>query len=176
VINGFKSAITLSVTGLPTGVTAKFSPASIASPGTGSSTLILTAVAGKVAGAYALTVTASGGGVTKTQTLSLMVIGPDFTVILGGTNVIVARGGSVPITITTAVVDGFKAAVALSVSGAPSGVTASFAPTSIASPGSGSSTLTLKVASSAAVKTSTLTVSASGGGVTHTQTLSLTVK
>jgi hypothetical protein len=175
VINGFKSAITLSVTGLPTGVTAKFSPASIASPGTGSSTLTLTAVAGKVAGAYALTVTASGG-VTKTQTLSLMVIGSDFTLTLGGTKVIVARGGSVPITITTAVVDGFKAAVALSVSGAPSGVTASFAPTSIASPGSGSSKLTLKVASSAAVKTSTLTVSASGGGVTHTQTLSLTVK
>jgi len=175
-MNGFKAAIAFSVTGLPTGVTAKFAPTSIASPGTGSSTLTLTAAATAVGGTFSLTVHATGGGVTKTEALSLTVIGPTFTLTLGGTKVMVARGGSIPVTVSTAGVNGFKSAVTLSVSGLPKGVTGSFAPASIATPGSGSSTLTLKVASTAAAATSTLTVTASGGGVTKTQTLSLTVQ
>ena len=175
-INGFKSPIALSVSGLPSGVTAKFAPASIASPGPGSSTLTLAAAAGKVSGVYPLTVTGSGGGVTKTQTLSLTIVGPNFTLTLGSTKVIEARGRAMPITVSTAGINGFKSAIALSVSGLPKGVTASFVPGSVASPGSGSSTLTLKVASSAAVGASTLTVTATGGGVTKTLTLSLTVQ
>ncbi len=175
-INGFKSPIALSVSGLPSGVTAKFAPASMASPGPGSSTLTLAAAAGKVSGVYPLTVTGSGGGVTKRQTLSLTIVGPNFTLTLGSTNVIEARGGAMPITVSTAGINGFKSAIALSVSGLPKGVTASFVPGSVASPGSGSSTLTLKAASSAAVGASTLTVTATGGGVTKTLTLNLTVQ
>jgi len=129
-----------------------------------------------VSGVYPLTVTGSGGGVTKTQTLSLTIVGPNFTLTLGSTKVIEARGGAMPITVSTAGINGFKSTIALSVSGLPKGVTASFVPGSVASPGSGSSTLTLKAASSAAVGASTLTVTATGGGVTKTLTLSLTVQ
>src|SRR5262245_35320980 len=43
VSGGFNSAISLSASGLPSGVTAAFSPASIAAPGSGSSTLTFTA-------------------------------------------------------------------------------------------------------------------------------------
>ncbi len=174
--NEFKSAIAFTASGLPGGATAKFAPTSIAAPGSGSTTLTVTTALTSLGNTYSPIVTATGGGLTKTQTLSLTVIGPMFTLGLSGASVTVARGGSTPIIVTGAAVNGFKAALALSVSGLPAGVTASFAPTSIASPGNGSSTLTLKVASTAAVKTSTLTVTATGGGATKTQTLSLAVQ
>ena len=67
-LNGFASAVSLSVGGLPTGATAAFSPASVAS-GSGSSTLTLTPGTA-AAGTYSLTVTATGGGLTHTAPLS----------------------------------------------------------------------------------------------------------
>jgi uncharacterized membrane protein len=175
-LSGFKSAITLSVNGYPKGVTAKFAPSSIASPGNGSSTLTLTSAASTLGGVYTLTVSGSGGGITRSQTLSLTIIGLNFTLTLGGTNVAVARGGSIPITVTTAAGNGFTAAVALTVNGMPKGVTASFAPASIASPGTGNSTLTIKAASTTQTGSFTLTISAAGAGITKTQTLRLTVQ
>jgi subtilase family serine protease len=173
-VNGFSSAVALSVTGVPAGVTATFAPTSIASPGAGSSTLTLVAASTAAAGTSTITVTAAGGGVTKTQALSLTISGT-FTLSLSATSASVAPGRSIPITLTTARVNGFSSAVALSVTGVPARVTATFAPTSIASPGAGSSTLTLAAGSTAAAATVMLTVTASGGGVTKTQTLSLTV-
>jgi len=175
-IDGFKSAITLSVSGLPKGVTAKFAPTSIAAPGNGSSTLTLTAASGTVGGTYSLIVTASGGGVTKTQSLGLTVIGPTFALTVSGTTLVLSRGGSLPLTLSIAGSNGFASSVALSVSGFPKNVTGTFAPVTIASPGSGSSTLTVKAAASAGVGTSTITVTASGGGVTRSQTISLKVQ
>ncbi len=59
--------------------------------------------------------------------------------------------------------------------GLPAGVTAEFSPTSIAAPGSGSSTLTFTASSTAAAGTSTITINASGGGVSHSTTVSLTI-
>jgi subtilase family serine protease len=173
-VNGFSSAVALSITGLPAGVTASFAPTSIASPGSGRSTLTLTAASTAVAGTSTLTVTAAGGGVTKTQTLSLTRSGA-FTLSLSVTSANVARGGSVPITVTAAGGTGFNSAVALSISGVPSGVTASFSPTSIAAPGRGTSTLTLASSSTKAAGAISLTVTATGRGVTKTQAISLTV-
>src|SRR6185312_12447527 len=48
-------------------------------------------------------------------------------------------------------------------------------PTSIAAPGTGSSTLTFTASSTATTGTSTVTINASGGGVSHSTTISLTV-
>jgi subtilase family serine protease len=175
-VNGFKSALSLSVTGLPKGVTAKFAPASIASPGSGSSTMTLTLASTTIAGTYSLTVTASGGSVSKTQTVSLSVNGPDLAVSLSGAAVSMARNGSIPLTVATTGSNGFAAAVTLSASGLPKGVTATFAPTSIAAPGSGSSTMTLKGSSTATKGTATVTVTASGGNATRTATVAVTVQ
>jgi serine protease AprX len=161
---------------MPKGLTASFAPTSIASPGTGRATLTLTAASTTLGGIYPLTVTGSGGGVTKSQVINLTVISPSFTLTLAGTKVVVARGGSIPLTVTTAAVNGFASPVTLSVSGLPRGVTASFAPANIASPGSGHSSLTLKAASTAPTGMVNLTVTASGGGVTKTQTLGVTVQ
>ena len=174
--NGFSSAVALSISGLPSGVTGTFAPTSIASPGSGSSTLTLAAASAASTGNSTLTITAAGGGITKTMTLNLAVSpAPTFTLSSSATSGSIASGASTPVTVTTAVANGFSSAVALSVSGLPAGVTASFAPTSIASPGSGKSTLTLTASASAPAGNSSLTITAAGGGVTKTQTFSLTV-
>jgi hypothetical protein len=176
--NGFSSAVALSVTGLPKGVTAGFLPTSIAAPGNGSSTLTLTETSGATSGTYAPTVSAIGGVVTKSQTLSLKVIAPSLRLRLSGTSVSLKPGSSVQLRVTTAAIDGFNSAIALSVGGLPKGVTSSFSRTSIAAPGNGSRTLTLKAASGTGAKvgTYTLTVTGVGGGVTQTKKVTLTVK
>jgi hypothetical protein len=174
-LNGFNSALALSVSGLPKGVTAGFSPTSIATPGSGSSKLTLTETAGAVSGTHNLTVTATGGGVTKTQPLDLTVVVPSFTMTLSSTSVSMKQGGTTPIKVTTAAINGFNAAIALSVNGLPKGVTASWTRTTIAAPGGGTSTLTLKAASGTNVGAYHLTVTSTGGGVTKTQSLTLTV-
>ena len=177
VLNGFQSAVALSVSGLPKGVTSSFAPASIATPGSGTSTLTVAAASGTALGSYNLTVTAIGGSVTKTQPVSLTVSPPpSFTLTPSATSATAARGGSTAIKLSTTGLNGFQSAVALSVSGLPKGVTASFAPASIAAPGSGTSTLTLSAASGTAVGSYNLTVTATGGGVTKTQPLTLKVK
>jgi hypothetical protein len=100
---------------------------------------------------------------------------PDFAVSASPTSVSVAQGGSKTTTISTTVSGGFNSAVSLSTSGLPSGVTASFSPSSIAAPGSGSSTLTFTASSTATLGTSTVTINATGGGKSHSTTVSLTV-
>jgi uncharacterized membrane protein len=175
---GFNSAVSLSASGLPAGVTASFSPASIAAPGSGSSTLTFTASSTATAGTSNVTVTATGGGVTHTTTVALTIAAaaaPNFTLSASPASLSVIHGSSGSTTISTAVSGGFNSAVSLSVSGLPTGVTASFSPASIAAPGSGSSTLTFTVDSTAISGTSSITVTATGGSVTHTTTVSLTV-
>jgi len=175
---GFNSAIALSASGLPAGVTAGFNPSSIAAPGSGSSTLTLTVGSSAAVGTYSITITGTGGGLTETTTVSLTVSSsstPSFTLTASPASVTVQQGTSGTSSITAAVSGGFNNAIALSASGLPSGVTAGFNPSSIAAPGSGSSTLTLTASSSAAVGTYSITITGTGGGLTETTSVSLTV-
>jgi subtilase family serine protease len=178
VSGGFDSAVALSASGQPTGVTVSFSPTSIAAPGSGTSTATLAVASTTATGTYTITVTGSGGGITHTATITLTVTAaatPAFTLATSPTSVSVVQGSSGSSTITTAVSGGFDSAVALTASGQPTGVTATFSPTSIAAPGSGTSKLTLAVASTTTAGTYTITVTGTGGGITHTATVSLTV-
>ncbi|HSS75346.1 MAG TPA: hypothetical protein VLV54_01245 [Thermoanaerobaculia bacterium] len=100
---------------------------------------------------------------------------PDFTVSASPSSVSVVQGSTASTTVTTAVSGGFNAAISLSASGLPAGVTAAFSPNPIAAPGSGTSTLTFTASSTATLGTSTVTITATGGSVTHTTTVSLTV-
>ena len=174
--SGFGATVALTITGLPKGVTAVFSPASIASPGNGNSTMTLTAASGTAAGTAVLTVTGTGGGVTKTVAISLTVTAPAPAIALTSNTASanLAAGSRTSFTVTTAA-QNFSSAVALSVSGLPKGVTAAFSPTSIASPGSGKSTLTLTATTGATAGAATVTVTAKGGGATKTLALGLTV-
>jgi kumamolisin len=178
VSGGFDSAVALTASGQPSGVTVAFSPTSIAAPGSGSSAVTITVPSTVAAGTSTITVTGTGGGLTHTATISLTVTAagtPAYTLTASPTSVSVVQGSTGSSSITTAVSGGFSSAIALSASGLPTGVTASFSPASIAAPGSGSSTLTLTVASTAAAGTSTITITGTGGGITHTATVSLTV-
>jgi hypothetical protein len=178
VSNGFNSSIALSISGLPSGVTASFTPSSIAAPGSGSSTLKFTASTTATTGTFNTTVTATGGGITHTTTIPLTVnaaTSPNFALSASPTSVSVARSGSGTSSISTTVSGGFNSAVSLSASGLPAGVTAAFNPASIAAPGSGSSTLTFTASSTATLGTSTITINTSGGGVSHSTTVSLTI-
>ena len=178
VSGGFDSAVALSATGQPSGVTVAFSPTSIAAPGSGSSAVTITVPSTVAAGTSTITVTGTGGGLTHTATISLTVTAagtPAYTLTASPTSVSVVAGSTGTSTLTTAVSGGFSSAIALSASGLPTGVTASFSPASIAAPGSGSSKLTLTVASTAVAGTSTITITGTGGGITHTATVSLTV-
>ncbi|MEA2560329.1 MAG: hypothetical protein QOH06_1833 [Acidobacteriota bacterium] len=102
-------------------------------------------------------------------------ITPDFTIAASPSSVTVVRGNSGTSTVSTAALNGFNSAIALTASGQPTGVTVSFSPATIAAPGTGSSTVTLAVASTTTVGTYTITVTGSGGAISHTTTISLTV-
>lgn len=73
VSGGFDSAISFSATGVPSGVTSSFSPSSLAAPGSGSVDFNLTVSRSAPTGTYPITITGSGGGVTKTTTLTFEV-------------------------------------------------------------------------------------------------------
>ncbi len=70
---GFNSAIALSATGQPSGVTISFSPSSIAAPGSGQSDMNITVSRTAATGTYPITIKGTGGGVTKTTVLTFQV-------------------------------------------------------------------------------------------------------
>ncbi|HLJ85413.1 MAG TPA: alkaline phosphatase family protein [Candidatus Angelobacter sp.] len=171
---GFNSAVSLSVSGLPSGVTASFNPASIAAPGSGSSTLTFAASGTATTGTATVTVTASGGGITHTTTIALTVNAAavaDFSLSASPTSVSVAQGGSGTSTITVNKLNGFSGSVSLAASGLPAGVTASFNPASA----TGTSTLTFSASSTATTGTATVTITGTSGALSHTTTVKLTV-
>jgi hypothetical protein len=69
----FNSTISLSVSGLPAGATADFSPSSIVAPGAGSSTLTISTGAATPAGTYNVIVNGTGGGQTHSTFVNLTV-------------------------------------------------------------------------------------------------------
>jgi hypothetical protein len=89
----------------------------------------------------------------------------------------VRRPGSTTYTVSLTSTNGFSGNVSLSVSGLPSKTSGSFSPNpvSLASGGTGSSTLTIRTQGNSSTGTFTLTVTASGGGKTHSQNVTLTV-
>jgi chitinase len=102
---------------------------------------------------------------------------PSFTLSASPGSLSFAQGGSGSTTITVNSLNGFDSAVTLSASGLPSGVTASFSPSSVtpSSDGSATATLTLTANSTAATGSANLTITGAGGGLTETTTTALTV-
>ena len=178
VSGGFDSAIALTASGQPTGVTLTLSSSTIAAPGSGSSTLTMAVASTTVAGTYTITVSGTGGGITHAATVALTVTAPTagaFIISVSPTSGSLRQGQSGTATVTTAVSGGFDSAVALSATGEPTGVTIKFTPASIAAPGSGTSSMLLTVSRTAAVGTYPITITGTGGGITHTTTLTFEV-
>jgi xyloglucan-specific exo-beta-1,4-glucanase len=169
---GFSGSIALSASGLPSGVTASFSPSSTSGS---TSNLTLSASTTATTGPATVTITGTGGGLTRTTTISLTVNSPptpDFSLSASPTSLSINRGASGTSTITVTRTGGFIASVAFSTSGLPSGVTAVFSPASTTGT---SSTLTLSASSTATLGSATISIAGTGGSLTRTTTISLTV-
>jgi hypothetical protein len=169
---GFTSAVSLSATGLPSGVTATFNPGSATG---GSSTFTLAASSTAATGTVNVTINGSGGGLSRSTTLSLTVNAPpppDFTLSVNPSSLTINRGASSGATVTIARTGGFDSVVALSASGLPGGVTASFesppGPVSVIS-------MFIAASSTAATGMTSVTINGSGGGLTRSTTLVLTI-
>ena len=104
--NGFNSSVAMSASGLPAGATANFNPISIASPGSGSSTVTFLVGTATVAGVYAVTITGIGGAQTRSTVISVAI-----TTNGGSTQQLLANPGfengsnAAPWTVTPAVID-----------------------------------------------------------------------
>jgi kumamolisin len=174
VADGFDSAVALTVSGLPTGVTGTFNPTSIT--GSGSSTLSLTVASTTTAGSYTITVTGTSPTITQTTTFTLTVTAPvsgGYSLSVSPTSGYLDRGQSGYGVVTVTATGGFDSAVTLSATGIPSGVTGSFSPSSVT--GSGTSDFTLTVSRSAPTGTHVITITGTSGSTTHSTTLTFTV-
>ena len=85
-VNGFSSATTLSLSALPSGVTAAFSTNPVTPPANGSatSTLTFTASATATTGTTNVTVTGTSGSLVQTTTIALTVTAPSSQLIQNG--------------------------------------------------------------------------------------------
>src|SRR5262249_24742371 len=70
-LNGFSGTVTLSASGLPSGASASFSPATVT--GSGTSTLTVTTTASTPIGSSTLTITGTSGSLIHTASTSLVV-------------------------------------------------------------------------------------------------------
>jgi uncharacterized membrane protein len=175
VLNAFSSAISLSATGQPAGVTVTFSPTSIT--GAGTSTITFAVGASVAPGTYRITVTGTSGSIKEAVALTLTVTkaSPDYTISASPTTISVDQGSSGTTTITSVISGGFDSAISLEATGYPIGVTVSFSPKTISAPGSGKSTLKISVDKKVALGDHTITINATGAGIPRTIQVTLDV-
>ncbi len=167
---GFTGNVAFSISGLPAGVAASFSPAASAS----GSTLTLTVASTAAVGSSVMTITGTSGAISKTTTLSLAVTqaaSPSFSLSATPAAVAVTQGATATSTISVAPANGFTGSVALAASGLPGGVTASFSPATT----TGTSTLTLAASAAAVTGAATVTITGTSGALSKTVALPLSV-
>ena len=113
---GFNGSVTLSASGLPTGVTAAF-----ASIGASSSALTLTATSSATTGPATVTITGTSGSVTANTTLNINVTAPAAYSLSAGAPLqsTISPGSSTQATVTIASANGYTGTVTLSCSISP---------------------------------------------------------
>ena len=175
-LNGFNGTVSLSASGLPSGVTATFNPTST----TTTSTLTLTASGTATTGTTTVTITGTSGSLIANTTLTLTVNAasqPDFTISASPSTLSVAQGSKGNSTITITSQNGFNSPTTLSATGLPSGVTATFSTNPVTPPANGNATsiLTFTASSTATIGTATVTVTGTSGSLIHSTTIALTI-
>jgi hypothetical protein len=164
--------ITLSVDGLPSGVTAVFAPTSIVAGNT--STLTLTVDAAVLVGTYSLTVTGTSPSTSHGASLSLVVGGnDDFALSLLPAALDIGVNSHDSTTVQTMVTAGSAQSVTLTVDGLPQGATASFDNPTI--PTGDSATLTITTGPDTPMGTTNVTITGTAASGTRTAVLALTV-
>jgi len=176
--SGSTQTVSLTTSGLPSGAYATFNPSS--GYPTFTSTVTISTSTTTPTGTFYITITGSGGGLTRTATYTLTVtplLVPDFSISASPTSLTIQQGSSGSSAITITSINGFNQPVQLSVSGAPSGVTATLSPSQVTPPAGGSttSTLTVSVGTSATTGSYPLTVTGTSGALTHSAYVSLEI-
>jgi len=105
----------------------------------------------------------------------LQLIGPPNFSVSSPASVTVSQGNQGSAAITTTVSGGFNSSISLSISGAPSGTTATFNPATIAASGAGTSTMNIAAGLSAPIGSYPLTITLRGGGFQRTTRVNLVV-
>jgi subtilase family serine protease len=176
----FQGPVSLEVGNLPSGVTASWSanPVTLSS-GQGTSTLTLTASATARPVASSIVVRFRGDGLSRDQRIGVQVqVAPGIKVSLSPERLAIHRTKAVSEFVTVTPQGGLSASVVLSVSGLPTGVTATFASAGIAAPGSGTALLTVTGSAQAAKGSNPVIVTATGtdaSGNLYTATRTLTL-
>ena len=173
-IGGFGGSVKLTVAGAPSGVKVALNPTTLTlSPGgTAVSQLTATTSATSLAGNYTLTVTGTGGGMTRRLTLPLIITN-DVTISANPTSLTIPSGSSKSSTITLKSL-GLKGNIALAASVSDSSLTATLSAASLSfTPGqSKSATLTV---TSKTPGTYTVTVTATSGSIVHSLTIPVAI-
>jgi kumamolisin len=171
-VGGFSSAVSLSASNMPAGVTVGFNPTSIS--GSQTSTATFTVASGTAAGTYSITITGTSGSLSHSTTVNLTVgaTQSSYSISASPSSLSITRGSSGNSTITlSGTVTG---AVTFSASGQGSGTTITFTPSSLSA--AGTTTMKVSASSSATTGTRTITITASGGGTTAKTTVSVRVR
>ncbi len=125
-------------------------------------------------GNYTIYITASKPGyIDAREEFLFMNSARDFSISISPSSIVADQGESISLIITLTSINAFDSPVALSLVGAPSGVSHSFAPNLIVP--TGSANLTIYILASTPPGSYNLTVAASGGGKTHLASAILTV-
>lgn len=115
----------------------------------------------------------SNSSSTNTTTTTSTAPKADFSIAAATGTLSVTQGSAASTKVTVSPQNGFTGTVTLAAAGLPSGVSATYAPTTITR--SGTATLTLSATSAATVGTKTITLRGSSGGTVRTATVALTV-
>ncbi len=170
-INGYAGTVNFSVSGLPVGATASFTPASLV--GSGTSTLAITTANPTTSGSYALTITGSDGTLTHTAAVTLVVSAPDFSLSATPGSQTINQGGVTSYSIAVNPISGYTGTVSFGVTGLPANASATFNPVSVVA--GNSSSLNITTTTTITPGSYPLTVTGSDGTLTHTVSITLVV-
>jgi hypothetical protein len=187
-VNGFTGAVSLGVSGLPTGSTASWklsdgTTSNVVPSSLNSATLTVQTANASPTGTFTPTITGTSGNLTHSTTVTLVLKSPsdpNFTVAASPSSQSVVQGDQTSYTVTVTRSNGFSGSVSLGVSGLPSGTAASWSPSSTLPNGSTSTTLNVQTTSNASTGTYPLTITGSGSingsTVQRTASAALTVQ
>lgn len=172
--NGFSGIVTVAISGLPAGVTAQPSMLNL-TPGS-AQTITVTAGTTASAGNATLTFTGTSGALSHFATIIASISAPpDYALSVSPTSLTISAGapGS-QVSIMATGSNSFSGAVAVAITGLPTGVTANPETLSLA-PGTAQN-ITLMAAISASGATNTVTFTGTSGNLTHSASLILTIQ
>jgi hypothetical protein len=173
--NGFAQPVSVMVVGLPAGVTAM--PATLTlQPGT-PQTVTLTAAASSAAGSATVMLTGTSGSLSHSATVALTVTAAppaDFSLSLNPATLTLTTGAlGQQVAINATPTNGFSGPVSVSLSGLPTGVSATPSTLSL-TPGTPQSIM-LAAAANTVVGMTSVTFTGQSGSLSHTTTLALSV-